>query len=158
MIDHRTTDALKVAVLGSPFFYIIETYFFDDWEFLKYLLVVMLIDWAWGFGLAWKTRTVSEEGFQKFGKKLAEYGTLLILGHVANHIRSAGEPITILGYFTTTIHGYLFVREAISILEKIARVSPKLVPHWLLDKLKVYRDSGKIDSFNPEDNGKENHP
>jgi phage-related holin len=143
-MDQRTLDAMKAAILASPVFYIIETYFFADWEFLRYLLVVMLIDWAWGFGIAWKTRTVSQEGFKKFGSKLTEYGTLLILGHVANHIRSGGETITILSYFTTTIHGYLFVREAISILEKVARVSPKLVPEWLLNKLKVYRDSGKI--------------
>lgn len=158
MIDQRTIDAIKASVLASPIFYIIETYFFNDWEFLRYLLVAMLIDWAWGFGIAWKTRTISEEGFEKFGKKLIEYGTLLILGHVAVHIRSGGETITVLSYFTTTIHGYLFVREAISILEKVSRVSPKLIPHWMLDKLKVYRDSGKIDSFNPQDHGKENPP
>ncbi len=144
MIDQRNLDAIKAAVVASPIFYIVETYFFDDWEFLKYLLVLMAIDWAWGFGLAWKHKAISEEGFKKMGKKLIEYGTLLILGHVANHIRSGGESITVLSYFTTTIHGYLFVREAISILEKIARVSPSLVPKWLLDKLKVYRDTGNV--------------
>ncbi len=143
-MNPKYIDAIKVSIASSPLVFIIETYFFSDWEFLKYLLVVMFIDWLWGFGLAWKTRTVSEDGFKKFGKKLTEYGTLLILGHVANHIRSGGEPITVLSYFTTTIHGYLFVREAISILEKIARVSPRLVPQWLMDKLKIYRDSGNI--------------
>lgn len=151
MMDQRNWDSIKAATVASPLFYIIETYFFDDWEFLKFLLVAMLIDWIWGFALAWKARAVSQEGFQKFGKKLAEYGTLLILGHIMLNARSGGDPITVFGYLTTTIHGYLLVREAISILEKIARVSPSLVPKWLLDKLKVYRDTGNV---NPQEHEK----
>jgi phage-related holin len=151
MIDQRNWDSIKAAIVASPVFYFVETYFFDDWEFLKFLLVAMLFDWIWGFGLAWKTRTISEEGFQKLGKKLAEYPTLLVLGHIMLNARSGGEPITVFGYLTTTIHGYLLVREAISILEKIARVSPSLVPKWLLDKLKVYRDTGKV---NPQEHEK----
>ncbi|MFN3758439.1 MAG: phage holin family protein [Algoriphagus aquaeductus] len=152
MIDQRNLDAIKAAVVASPIFYIVETYFFNDWEFLKFLLAAMLVDWVWGFSLAWKNRTISEEGFQKFGKKLAEYGTLLILGHIMLNARSGGEPIAAFKYFTTTIHGYLLVREAISILDKIALVSPKLVPKWLLEKLKTYRDTGKIDSNSDERN------
>lgn len=148
-MNQKYIDAIKLAIASSPIVFIIETYFFDDWEFLKYLVVAMVIDWAWGFALAWKTRTISQEGFGKFGKKLAEYGTLLILGHIMLHARSGGEPITVFSYLTTTMHGYLLVREAISILEKIARVSPNFVPKWLLEKLKVYRDTGTISK--PED-------
>lgn len=144
MIDQRYLDSAKAAIVASPVFYVVETYFFDDWEFLKFLMVAMLIDWVWGFGLAWKTRTISEEGFEKLGKKLIEYGTLLVLGHIMLNARSGGDPIAVFSYLTTTIHGYLLVREAISILEKVARVSPKLVPRWLLSKLMVYRDTGKV--------------
>lgn len=149
----KTLDAIKTAIVASPFFYLLETYFFNDWEFLKFLLVAILVDSIWGFGLAWKSRTVSLEGFQKSGKKLAEYGTLLVLGHILLNARSGGEPMTVLSYFTTTIHGYLLVRESISILEKIAQISPKLVPDWILERLKVYRDSGKV--FTPPTDAKE---
>lgn len=151
-MNQKYFDAIKLAIASSPIVFIVETYFFDDWEFLKYLIVAMLIDWMWGFALAWKTATISQEGFRKFGKKLAEYATLLILGHVMLRARSGGDPMTIFSYLTTTMHGYLLVREAISILEKIARVSPNLVPKWLLDKLKVYRDTGNVD--NPENHEK----
>lgn len=149
----KTLDAIKAAIVASPLFYLLETYFFNDWEFLKFLLVAMVVDWVWGFRMAWRSRTVSLEGFQKFGKKLAEYGTLLVLGHILLNARSGGEPIAVLSYFTTTIHGYLLVREALSILEKIAQISPKLVPDWLLDRLKVYRDTGKV--FTPPTDAKE---
>lgn len=149
----KTLDAIKTAIVASPFFYLLETYFFNDWEFLKFLLVAILVDSIWGFGLAWKSRTVSLEGFQKSGKKLAEYGTLLVLGHILLNARSGGEPMAVLSYFTTTIHGYLLVRESISILEKIAQISPKLVPDWILERLKVYRDSGKV--FTPPTDAKE---
>lgn len=149
----KTLDAIKTAIVASPLFYLLETYFFNDWEFLKFLLVAILVDSIWGFGLAWKSRTVSLEGFQKFGKKLAEYGTLLVLGHILLNARSGGESITVLSFFTTTIHAYLLVREGISILEKLAQTSPKLVPNWILERLKVYRDTGKV--FTPPTDAKE---
>ncbi len=152
MMEQRNVDAIKAAIFASPLFYNLETYFFNDWEFLKFLLAAMLVDWIWGFAHAWKTKTISEEGFKKMGKKLTEYGTLLILGHIILHAKSGGEPIAVFRYITTTIHGYLLALEAISIFEKVARVSPKLLPPWLLDKLKVYRDTGEINPDRNENN------
>mgnify|MGYP005753453697 CR=1 FL=1 len=151
-LDQKTVLALKISVPLSPLVFFIEKYFFNDWVFLQGLLILMAIDFLWGFSLAWRAHTISQQGFAKLGKKLSEYATLLVLGHVLLNARSGGEPLPVFAYFTVAIHSYLMVREAISILEKIAKSNPGLVPKWILDRLKIYRDSGKIDPKDNEEN------
>ncbi|WBL42390.1 phage holin family protein [Algoriphagus halophytocola] len=151
-LEAKYLDAIKLSLPIGPLLFYVEKYFFNDWEFLKLLLILMALDFAWGFTRAWRTRTISQEGFAKMGKKLAEYGTLLILGHVFLNARSGGESMPVFSYVTVAIHSYLLVREGISILEKLAISNPKLVPDWILDRLKIYRDSGKIKT---DDHGKE---
>lgn len=143
-VNEKSIVAVKVATITSPLLYIIESYIFNDWQFLWAVISLVALDWIWGLYLAWKTKTISKEGFQKGGEKLAQYATLLILGHILLNVKSGGDQMTAFSYFTTMIHGYIIVLEAISILEKQAKINPKFVPKWLLDSLKSFKETGKM--------------
>lgn len=152
LITDKSLLALKVAGFISPVFMFLEKYLFDDWEFLKFLIILILIDSAWGVWDAISAKELSKEGFQKGLEKLAIYGTLLVIGHILKEIKSGNEAMWF-SYFTSLIHSYMVVNECISILEKLARRQPKWVPNWLLDKLKSFRDRGT----NHTQNGKKDH-
>lgn len=144
-INAKSILAFKLALATSPVMFVVETYLFNDWAFLVWVIILVCIDWVWALYLAWKTKTISKEGFQKGGEKLAQYATLLILGHILLNIKSGGEGMVVFSYMTMLIHGYIISLEAISILEKQATINAKLVPVWLLERFKNFRDTGKID-------------
>jgi phage-related holin len=156
-IDRYTKSiiAIKLALAASPMIYIIETYLFNDWEFLKYILILIVLDFIWALRLASKEKNISLQGFKKAGEKLIQYSTLLILGHILLHVRSDNEPITVLAYLTTLIHAYIISREGFSILEKQALINPRYVPKWLLDRLKEFRDTGKSQHNGETDQNRE---
>lgn len=144
-LSERSILAFKIAFVGSPVILVIETYIYNDWDFLVWVIIMVGLDWIWAVYLAWKTKSISAEGFKKGGEKLAQYATLLILGHILYNVRSGGAQMVAFSYMTLLIHGYIITLESISILEKQAAINPRLVPKWLLDKLKSYRDTGKLD-------------
>lgn len=156
-IDKYTKSiiAIKLALAASPVIYIIETYLFNDWELLKYILVLIVLDFIWGLRLAWKEKNISLQGFKKAGEKLIQYATLLILGHILLHVKSDNDAIPALAYLTTLIHGYIISREGFSILEKQALINPKYVPSWLLERLKEYRDTVKSEHNGKTDQNRE---
>lgn len=147
LINAKSLMAMKVALLASPFMFWVEKYIFDDWEFLRWVLILIILDLVWALRLAWRQKNLSLKGFEKSGEKLAQYATLLVLGHILLHVRSDNEPITVLSYFTLLIHIYILSREAISILEKQVLINPKYVPNWLLERLRAFHESGDTDKL-----------
>lgn len=156
LIDAKSVFAFKIAIATSPFLFLIEKYIFRDWEFLRWLILLMVLDFIWALRVAWKSKNISFKNFEKTGEKLAQYATLLILGHILLNIRSADEPITVLSYFTVIIHTYIVSREIISILEKQILINPKYVPDWFLSRLKEFNKTGKTDNLQNHDTQNQN--
>jgi len=123
---------------------IIDKYIFNDWEFIAMLTVLIALDTALGFYLAYKNKKVSSEGFAKLFTKLIVYMVMLICSHSATHMKANGSEIIILGWLDSVIYSGIVVREILSLFEKCAYINDSLVPKWILDRLKQYNENGNI--------------
>ena len=128
----------------SPFTGLIEKYFFQDWEFLKYLFILIAGDTALGFIKNLKRKTLSSKAWGKIVYKLITYISLLIVAHVLASFTIHGSDPKILDWFESLILTSLMVKEGISILENIGSINQGLVPVWLLNKLKEFDNTGKF--------------
>ena len=111
---------IVVAIPITPFVGWFEKYVFGDWEFLKFLVVLMIVDTLIGFLHHIKKKDFSVEGFEK----------ILIIGGFE--------------WFRVTICTALIVREALSILNNIQKVYPNVLPPRIRKYLKYYDETGEI--------------
>lgn len=130
--------------LSFPIFKIVEKYFFADWEFLKFLFVLVIGDTVLGFYKHFKHKTLSSKAWGKIINKLISYGSLLIVSHVLGSFTIKGETIHSFGWLHTLVFASLMVKEGISIIENIGAINENLVPKWLLKKLKEFDKNGKF--------------
>jgi toxin secretion/phage lysis holin len=138
----KTVEAAKTSLIVSPYLVIIEKYFFSDWDFLGFLLVLILVDTIMGVQRSWVQRTVSSRGFSRIFIKLCVYANLLILTHVMTHFTVRNEPNQIFKWFDYFMYSCMMAREALSILEHIAFIEPRLVPKLLLKRLALISEEG----------------
>lgn len=116
---------------------IISTYLFRDWEFLKWIAVLIVVDTVLGMVQAWREHAFSSLGFSKFFVKIAMYGAGLIVTNVLYNFTIRGEHPTVLDWFAYFMLVGMVIRESISVLEKIAVLEPRLLPTWVLPRLKA---------------------
>jgi phage-related holin len=120
---------------------LVNTYIFSDWEYLRWIGVLVLVDTALGMGRAWKDGKFSSKGFAGiFPGKIIPYLGALILSNVLQKFTIGGEHPLV---FDDIAHGVLIamiIREAISIFEKIAIFAPGLLPTSVTEKLKAVQD------------------
>lgn len=128
----------------APVVEYVDKYVFNDWEFLKFLLVITSVDTLLGFIKAIKLREVSSKGFSMVFKKLIVYSCALITTHALVHFTVDNKAIAVFGWFDYVIFSGIMVREAISIFENIATIDPGAFPKKIL---KYLRD---FDSFTGE--------
>lgn len=140
------TTAMPLSIV----MYYIQKYLFDEWEFAGFLVILMVIDTLAGFIFAWKLKKINKDNFSKVFVKAFAYAAFAITVHVLTHVKIGGNQIPFLEYVDYLALSGLIVREAISILDKLAKLSPGLVPKWLRKRLKDFDNlSGNlIDSKN----------
>ena len=119
-------------------------YLFDDWQYLIFLGVLIIIDTIGGIVRRWKDRTISSSGFAKFFLKLIVYGIFLITIHVLTHFTVRGQVVPVFEWIDFFALSAIVVRESLSIFENIAAIDTKLVPNWLLRRLKEYQKDPKL--------------
>lgn len=139
---------LAFLVTGVTEFFcpIVETYFYDDWEFASFLSVLIAIDTISGVWKHAKMRTIAS-GFSFFGKifrKLVSYGFIMILLHIIASFTIHGEEFKTLGFIETYGSAALIVKEGISIFENLGAINPNWIPKWILTKLKEFDNTGKF--------------
>lgn len=130
----------------TPFVGLFNKYFFADWQFLGWLGVLIGIDTVLSFTIHFKSRTLSSNGFSKLFVKLIIYSCFLILTHVITNFKVGGAANDIFSWFDSMAYSAIIIREAISILEKMAVLSPGLIPDWILSKLKGFDKTGKVNT------------
>lgn len=135
---------LLVSLGLFPFTGLIEKYFFSDWEFLKYLIIMIVGDTILGFLKNLKAKTLSSRAWGQIVLKLISYMSLLIVSHVFATFTISGSDVKVLDWFETLVLTSLMVKEGISIIENIGAVNESLVPGWLLKKLKEFDNTGKF--------------
>lgn len=123
---------------------VVEKYLFNDWEYLRWLVVLVAIDTLLGITYAWKTNQFSSYGFSKVIVKMLLYGCCLVVINVLTRFTIAGETPALMAdlaswfaYFLLTV---LMLREAISVFENIAKIEPRFLPTWVLVRLKAFEN------------------
>lgn len=143
---------ILVAIPLSPFTGWFEKYIFGDWEFLKFLVILMSVDTFLSVWFHIKKKDISLEGFQKILIKVICYGSALIVAHTMGNFTVEGALIPGFHWFRMVICTALIVREALSIFKKIEKLYPGLLSPRIKRYLKYYDETGEF----PEEFVKQN--
>lgn len=122
----------------APLIEFVNKYVFDDWEYLKFLFVIVMVDTCLGFYKAIMKREVSSRGFAMVFNKVTIYSCTLIATSVLVRFTVEGAVQTAFGWFDSVVFSAIIVRETISIFENTAEIDPKLLPRQLLRYLKAF--------------------
>ena len=120
----------------------IEKYVYNDWEFLKYLMILVIIDTiiSWVYHL--KKKDFSSKGFGMIFTKILIYSGMLIVSHVIGNFTVEGGNVEIYAWFRSVVCNALIIRESISIIENSAKISPTLVPARIRKYLADFDENG----------------
>ncbi|MDO7875542.1 phage holin family protein [Hymenobacter sp. ASUV-10] len=135
-------QSLALGVVLTPVLAIVQKYIFADWEFLRYLGVLLVVDTILGVRRHWLAHTISSRGFSRLFQKSGIYLALLVLTHVLSSFTVHGEPNLFFKWFDTFMYSCMMAREALSILEHAALIEPRLVPKALLKRLALVSEEG----------------
>lgn len=141
-LSAKTLLSLPLAVVLTPVLVFVERYLFNDWNFLGSLGVLILVDTVFGVQHHWVKHTISSWGFSRFFLKGIIYMGLLVLTHVLTSYQVHGKPQVLFAWFDTFMYSCMMAREALSILEHITYIEPRLVPKALLKRLAIISDEG----------------
>lgn len=141
----KTFLNIGLAILLTPVFRFIQLYIYNDWDYLLYLGVLIVIDSLLGIYNAWLKHSISSKGFGQIITKVLIYGATLVTVHVIASFKIDGVHPTIISYGDNLIMTSLIVREAISIFENISIVYPGIIPAIILKRLKAFdSDTGEV--------------
>jgi len=126
-----------------------EKYIFQDWGFVAYLIVPIMLDTLIGSYRAKKQGKFQWKKFDKIVDKLITYITILILVHVMTSFTIEDTTITVFQWMRITVFSALMAKEGYSILKNLAAMNRGYVPYWLLKKLEQIDKTGKF--FTPEE-------
>lgn len=140
-------DKSKWALLFTPILFFFQTYIFNDFDYLKWLVVLISLDTLLGFGLAISRREIDKEKFGDILIKIIVYSSCLIVGHVLENFTVSGDTIPGGNYMKLLIYVAIIIKEAISVLDNTGKISKRLVPHFILSRLKGFDETGDFKSF-----------
>lgn len=135
---------ILIAIPISPIQGWFEKYIYGDWEFLKFLVILMVVDTFLGIWNHFKKKDLSLEGFEKILIKLICYGSALIVAHNLSSFQILGSSIDGFSWFRSTICTALVIRESLSIFKQIDKLSPGTIPSRIRKYLKYYDDNGEM--------------
>lgn len=121
-----------------------NTYMFDDWSFLVYLVVMIMIDTILGVWKALKYGILSSSRFGGMIIKAVLYAFFLIVVHNLTSFSSNEITRSIFAWVEELCYAALLVREAISIIENTGAIKPDLLPKWILKRLKTFDENGQF--------------
>ena len=133
-LRHNTLITM-IALPITPFIELFEKYVFGDWEFVKYLVVLVVIDTILGFSKHYIKHDISSKAYGMIAKKIVSYSIVMIVAHVVATFRVGGEQIESLVWFRYFACSALMVREAISIIENLEVISPGFIPKSIVRRL-----------------------
>lgn len=127
-----------IAIPLSPLAELFEKYVFGDWEFVRFLVVLIILDTLLGFIRHWIAHDISSRAFGMIARKLLVYSSVMVLGHVMSQFSVAGEPVDSFVWFRYFACSALMVREGISIIENLEDIMPGFFPAWVIRRLKGF--------------------
>ena len=136
-LRHNTLITM-IALPITPFIELFEKYVFGDWEFVKYLVVLVVIDTILGFSKHYIKHDISSKAYGMIAKKIVSYSIVMIVAHVVATFRVGGEQIESLVWFRYFACSALMVREAIIIIENLEVISPGFIPKSIVRRLSEF--------------------
>jgi len=121
-----------------------NTYIFNDWSFLVYLVIMIMIDTILGVWKAFKYGKLSSARFGGLVIKSVLYAIFLVVIHNLTNFSTNDVTKSIFMWVEELCYAALLVREAISIIENIGAIKPDLLPVWILKRLKSFDENGKF--------------
>ncbi|MFO7825432.1 MAG: phage holin family protein [Cyclobacterium sp.] len=140
-------DKSKWALLFTPILFFFQTYIFNDFDYLKWLVVLISLDTLLGFGLAISRREIDKDRFGDILIKIIVYSSCLVVGHVLENFTVSGDTIPGGNYMKLLIYAAIVIKEAISVLDNAGKISKKLVPKFILERLKGFDETGDFKNF-----------
>lgn len=145
-----------LTLIMSTSIFFIEKYLFDDWQFIMFLMILVALDTITGIWAAFLKNKISSKTFGKVITKLIVYGIALIVSHSLINYQISESKNELFGWIDSLVYAAIMVREAISVFENLGKISPGLIPSWILKKLKDFDDDGEVNNSTQQDKKEEN--
>ncbi|MGM9759918.1 MAG: bacteriophage holin [Parabacteroides sp.] len=127
-----------LAIPISPVLELVEKYVFGDWEFVKYLAVLVVIDTVLGIVKHYQRHDISSRAYGMIAKKILVYSVVMIVAHVIASFTVEGNTVDSLSWFRYFACSVLMVREGISILENTESIYPGFLPKSIVRRLSEF--------------------
>lgn len=118
---------LFLDVIGV--FAFINKYLFSDVTFLKWLVVVMVLDLITGITKVWineGAKAITSKGLRCSVSKVIQYSAFLIVTHVLTHFQIGDQTNTDFTFLSKMAYEFLILIEIKSVYENIIRINPSL--------------------------------
>lgn len=151
MLPIKISSTLKAGVVLSfkkGFFisfglFVIKKYIFDDWQFMGFLCVLLMLDASAAVVGRLKNRLEGKPNpkfplFFEILIKMYIYFSVLIMTHVLISFTVRGITNIIFSWFDTFTYSVIIAHEALSIFRRLDFIDPRLLPPILrrpLDKV-----------------------
>lgn len=121
-----------------------EVYVFQDWGFVRYLIIMVILDTILGIRRAVIQKTFHWKYLYGLKDKLIVYTSILVLVHVMTSFTVDDQTVTWFIWLRISVFSGLMAKESFSILKNIAATNKSLVPAWLLKKFEEWDKTGKF--------------
>lgn len=140
--------------------YYFQKYFFNDFQFLKSLIILIGIDLIldiWVLIIKKPSGQPLTEFLFSLVKtvevlviKIILYGLYLITIFTLTNFSVGGKTNNVFAWFDTIGYSSLIIKEALGIFKSILVIEPNSIPSWLVDKLSKFDETGNVDDLKPK--------
>lgn len=122
-----TCGLVQLATIQPVINNFITKYIFSDFNFLKYLVIAVVIDLITGIAKAWtKKEAVTSKGLRSTIIKFIQYGSFLVITHVLSSFEINGEQVNSMQWISKLAYEFIMLIEVKSVYENIVAINPKL--------------------------------
>lgn len=121
-----------------------DKYVFSDWEFLPFIVIIVVLDTITGMWKSFKRSDFSSYSFGGFMTKVILYAIYLFVIHNLSNFSPKESVQALFEWVEQLGYAAIIVREAISVIENIGAISPNLLPKWILKRLRHFDENGNF--------------
>jgi phage-related holin len=140
------TKLFIMAFFMMPVFRFVEKYVWDDWSFLMFMTLLIMIDTATGMVYAWKEHNFSSKRMQSLVIKVFVYGATLVTIHIITAFTVKNRPDAMMAdflpYMDSLMYSFLVFREVLSINENMGKLGYPMLPKFILKRFADFDENG----------------
>lgn len=126
-------DSTLVSVVFGSAIYIVEKYFFSDWDYARFLVSAIVIDTILGIYKNFKLATLDWGAFDRFFAKIVAYCSALAAVHILSEFTIKNENQGVFDWLTIIVYTSVMVLEARSIFKHINQIYPNQLVQAIID-------------------------